>query len=69
MRKPVFVVGLGAANISFLLKFAGVAYSPPPSRLLSVCKISTYFNPADMMTKPVLGAKFELYSNLVGIIA
>jgi hypothetical protein len=27
---------------------------------LKVCKISTYDNPADMMTKPVPIAKFEL---------
>jgi hypothetical protein len=35
---------------------------------LRVCKIGTHFNSADMMTKHVLGAKFELCSNLVGII-
>jgi hypothetical protein len=34
---------------------------------LQVCKISTHDNPADMMTKPVLIAKFELCSSLVGI--
>jgi hypothetical protein len=34
---------------------------------LKVCKISTHDNPADMMTKPVLVAKFELCSRLVGI--
>ncbi len=32
-----------------------------------VCKISTHDNPADMMTKPVPVAKFELCSNLVGL--
>jgi hypothetical protein len=36
---------------------------------LRVCKISTHFNPADLMTKPVPGAKLEFCSNLVGIIA
>jgi hypothetical protein len=36
---------------------------------LRVCKISTHFNQADMTTKPILVAKSELYSNLVGIIA
>ncbi len=34
---------------------------------LKVCKISTHDNPADMMTKPVPVAKFEIYSNLVGL--
>ena len=34
---------------------------------LKVCKISTHDNPADMMTKPVPVAKFELCSGLVGI--
>jgi len=34
---------------------------------LKVCKISTHDNPADMMTKPVPVAKFELYSSLVGL--
>ena len=34
---------------------------------LKVCKISTHDNPADMMTKPVPVAKFELWSSLVGI--
>jgi hypothetical protein len=34
---------------------------------LQVCKISTHNNPADMMTKPVPVAKFELCSSLVGI--
>ena len=34
---------------------------------LKVWKISTHENPADMMTKPVPIAKFELCSNLVGI--
>ena len=34
---------------------------------LKVCKISTHDNPADMMTKPVPVAKFELCSILVGI--
>ena len=34
---------------------------------LKVCKISTHDNPADMFTKPVPGAKFELCSGLVGI--
>ena len=32
-----------------------------------VCQISTHDNPADMMTKPVPVAKFELCSNLVGV--
>ena len=32
-----------------------------------VCKISTHDNPADMLTKPVPVAKFELCSDLVGI--
>jgi transposase InsO family protein len=36
--------------------------------LVKVCKISTHNNPADMMTKHVSVAKFELCSNLVGII-
>jgi hypothetical protein len=35
---------------------------------LKVCKISTHDNPADMMTKSVPVAKFELYSSLVGLI-
>jgi hypothetical protein len=34
---------------------------------LKVCKIITHENPADMMTKPVPVAKFELCSSLVGI--
>jgi hypothetical protein len=34
---------------------------------LKVCKISTYDNPADIITKPVPIAKFELCSSLVGI--
>jgi hypothetical protein len=34
---------------------------------LQVCKISTYVNLTDMMTKPVSVAKFELCSSLVGI--
>jgi hypothetical protein len=34
---------------------------------LYVCKISTHNNPADMMTKPVPVAKFDLCSSLVGI--
>jgi hypothetical protein len=36
---------------------------------LRVCKTSIHFNPANMMTKPVPIAMFELCSNLVGIIA
>uniref|UniRef100_I1NVI3 Retrovirus-related Pol polyprotein from transposon TNT 1-94 n=1 Tax=Oryza glaberrima TaxID=4538 RepID=I1NVI3_ORYGL len=35
---------------------------------LKVCKISTHDNPADMMTKPVSVAKFEICSSLVGIV-
>jgi hypothetical protein len=35
---------------------------------LKVCKISTHDNPADMMTKSVPVAKFELCSSLVGLI-
>ena len=34
---------------------------------LKVCKISTHDNPADMLTKSVTVAKFELCSSLVGI--
>ena len=34
---------------------------------LKVCKISTHYNPADMMTKPVSVVKFELCSSLVCI--
>jgi hypothetical protein len=34
---------------------------------LQVCKISTHDNSADMMTKLVPVAKFELCSSLVGI--
>ena len=34
---------------------------------VKVCKISTHDNPADMMTKPVPIAKFELCSSLVGV--
>ena len=34
---------------------------------LKICKISTHDNPADMLTKPVPIAKFELCSSLVGI--
>jgi len=34
---------------------------------VKVCKISTRDNPADMLTKPVLVAKFELCSSLVGV--
>ena len=36
--------------------------------MLKVCKISTHDNPADMMTKPIPVAKFELCSSLVGLI-
>ena len=36
---------------------------------LKVYKISTHDNPADMMTKPVSVAKFELCSSLIGISA
>jgi hypothetical protein len=36
--------------------------------LVKVCKISTHNNLADMMTKHVSVAKFELCSNLIGII-
>nr|CBG76267.1 OO_Ba0005L10-OO_Ba0081K17.18 [Oryza officinalis] len=35
---------------------------------VKVCKISTYDNSADMITKPVPATKFELYSSLVGVI-
>jgi hypothetical protein len=35
--------------------------------LVKVCKISTNENPADIMTKSVPIAKFELYSSLVGV--
>ena len=35
---------------------------------LKVCKISTHDNPADILTKLVSVAKFELCSNLVGLI-
>jgi hypothetical protein len=35
---------------------------------LKICKISTHDNPADMMTKPIPVAKFELCSSLVGLI-
>ena len=35
---------------------------------LKVCKISTHDNLADMLTKPVPVAKFELCSSLVGIM-
>jgi hypothetical protein len=34
---------------------------------LKVSKISTHDNPADMMTKPIPVAKFELCSSLIGI--
>jgi hypothetical protein len=34
---------------------------------MKVCKISTHDNPADMMTKPISVAKFELCSSLVGV--
>jgi hypothetical protein len=34
---------------------------------LKVCKISTHDNSADMMTKPIHVARFELCSSLVGI--
>jgi hypothetical protein len=36
---------------------------------LKVCKISTHLNSANMITKHVPGAKFEICSNLVGITA
>ena len=36
---------------------------------LKVCKISIHDNPADMMTKPVPVAKFELCLSLVGLTA
>ena len=36
---------------------------------LKVCKISTHDNLADMMTKTVHVAKFELCSSLVGLTA
>ena len=35
---------------------------------LKVCKINTHDNPADMMTKPIPIAKFELCSSLVGLV-
>jgi hypothetical protein len=35
---------------------------------IKVCKISTHDNPADMMTKPVSVAKFELCLSLFGIV-
>jgi len=35
---------------------------------LKVCKINTHDNPADMMTKHVPIAKFELCSSLVGLV-
>ena len=35
--------------------------------VIKVCKINTRDNPADMMTKPIPTAKFELCSSLVGI--
>jgi hypothetical protein len=35
---------------------------------IKVCKISTHNNPADMLTKSVPVAKFELCSSLGGII-
>ena len=35
--------------------------------LVKVCKINTHDNHADMMTKPVPIAKFELCSSLVGV--
>jgi hypothetical protein len=35
--------------------------------VMKVCKISTHDNAADMMTKPIHAAKFELCSDLVGI--
>jgi hypothetical protein len=35
---------------------------------LKVCKIHTLDNPADILTKPVPVAKFELCSSLVGLI-
>ena len=34
---------------------------------VKVCNISTHDNPADMMTKLVSVAKFELCSSLVGV--
>jgi hypothetical protein len=34
---------------------------------IKVCKINTRDNPADILTKPGPGAKFELCSGLVGI--
>jgi hypothetical protein len=34
---------------------------------LKVCKIHTLDNPADMLTKPVPVAKFELCSSFVGL--
>jgi hypothetical protein len=33
---------------------------------IKVCKINTRDNPADILTKPVPGAKFKLCSGLVG---
>jgi hypothetical protein len=35
--------------------------------LVNVCNISTHDNPADIMTNHVPVAKFELYSNFVGV--
>jgi hypothetical protein len=35
--------------------------------LVKVCKISTYDNPTDMMTKYVLVAMFELFPSLFGV--
>jgi len=34
---------------------------------VKVCKINIHKNPADMLTKPIPGAKFGLCSGLVGI--
>lgn len=52
------------SNFHYLTKFGAT----PPSHDINVCKISIHDNLADMMTKSVHIAKFELFSSLVGIM-
>jgi hypothetical protein len=49
-------------------KHIEIKYDEIEKGKINVCKISTHNNPADMLTKLVPVAKFELSSSLVGII-
>ena len=56
-------------GLSILMSSTMMFVMSSHKRKLKVCKISTHDNPADMMTKPVHVAKFELCSSLVGLTA